>query len=464
MPKHILSFLLCLFITIISVFSVGATPYTQNEISSSIDKIISYEMSLVSASDEDEFISKLSENTDNADTQWLIISLSKYGYNTSLLSDSLQVSALKMYYDRAKTTDFQRMAIALTASDVDCENVGGKNFLADSTYNNATINKQGINAYAYALIALNAANVDESADCYIEEILKLQLSDGGFTLTGAYSDVDVTAICIQALAPYSNDNNQVSESIEKAINCLSKKQNPDGGYSSYGSKNCESTAQVISALVSLEIDPQSDSRFIKNDTSAIEVLLKYQNIDGGFSHIAGSKTNSMATVQALKALVDYNDFINTKNPTVKFSEDNDKLIISSDIKSKEKTSIISHEENTNEQSVKSEESEDISILATENSEESSQTLEEEIKTPEKIVDYDEVYISGESDKFVPIPTKAQSKLPQSYSDTSIFIISFIGLLLLFIVLLVIKLIITKKNGEKFSFNLIKRTDSEDEEA
>ena len=380
-----------------------------------------------------------------------------------MLSDSLQVSALKLYYDKAKATDFQRMAIALTASYVDCENVGGKNFLADSTYNNATINKQGINAYAYALIALNAANVDESADYYIEEILKLQLSDGGFTLTGAYSDVDVTAICIQALAPYSNDSNQVTESIEKAINCLSKKQNSDGGYSSYGSKNCESTAQVISALVSLEIDPQSDSRFIKNDTSAIDALLNYQNIDGGFSHIAGSKTNSMATVQALKALVDYNDFINTKNSTVTSSEDNDKSIISSDIKSKEKTSIISHEEKTNEQSVKGEESEDISILATENLEDSSQTVEEEIKTPENTVDYDEVYISDESDKFVPIPTKAQSKLPQSYSDTSIFIISFIGLLLLFVVLLVIKLIITKKNGEKFSLNLIKRSDSEDEE-
>ncbi len=463
MPKHILSFLFCLLITIISVFPVGATTYSQNEISLSIDKIISYEMNLVSASDKDEFMSKLSESTDNADTQWLIISLSKYGYNTSLLSDPLQVSALKLYYDKSKTTDFQRVAIAMTALGIDCENVGGKNFLADSTYNNATINKQGINAYAYALIALNAANIDESADYYIEEILKLQLADGGFALTGTYSDVDVTAICIQALAPYRNNNNKVHESIEKAINSLSKKQNSDGGYSSYGTKNCESTTQVISALVSMGIDPENDSRFIKNDASTIDALLQYQNTDGGFAHIRGNKSNSMATVQALKALVDYNDFLYSKKSKITSSENNHKPITSAETKSIENTFENVQDQLVDEQSVKNDEKHSVSIATTENLTESTQTVEEKLKLAENKATSDEVYISDNSDVFVPIPTKNVSKQPDSYTDTSVVIIAVAGLSTLFLILLIIKFVIAKKNGEKFSLNFIGRKDDDNED-
>ena len=463
MHKRILSFSVCILLIFLSILSVNAESYSKDEISSHIEKVISYKMELLSVNGNNEFISELSKNTDNADTQWFIISLSNYGYDVSLLSQPLQVSALKLYYDKAKATDFQRMSIALTACGINCKNVGGKNFLADSTYNNTSLSKQGINAYAYALLALNAAKIDESADYYIEEILNLQLVDGGFALAGTYSDVDVTAICIQALAAYRNDNNKVSESIEKAITCLSKKQNDDGSYSSYGTKNCESTAQVISALVSLEIDPQSDSRFIKNDVSTIDALLKYQNPDGGFAHILGYKSNSMATVQALKALVDYDEFLKNESMQINSSEEKDKSVVPTDAKSTENNSNDLQIHSVDEESTINEDEQSNFVSTTEKSVDSTQPVEKDLKSTEKISTSDEIYISDKSDMYTPIPTHETSNKAKIYSDESVFFIAIAGLSIIFIVLLVIKLVISKKNGEEFSLNFIGRNGEDDEE-
>lgn len=463
MYKRILSLFVCIVLTLLSIFSVSATSYSEDDISSYIEKVISYKKESLSADGNEEFISGLSENTDNADTQWLIISLSKYGYDVSSLSEPLQVSALKLYYDKAKATDFQRVAIALTACGADNENVGGKNFLGDGTYNNASLNNQGINAYAYALLALNAANADEYADFYIEEILKLQLEDGGFALAGSHADVDVTAICIQALAPYRNDDKRVYESIEKAIACLSEKQNPDGGYSSFGTQNCESIAQVISALVSSDIDPQIDSRFIKNDTSTIDALIKFQNPDGGFAHILGYRSNSMASVQALKAFVDYNDFLKKKSTQIISSEENDKSIVPTKTETIETTPNNLQTYSINEENTKNKDEKSDLVSATENSDNSTQAVEKDLKSTEKISTTDELYISEKADVYTPIPTQEVSKKTKVYSDESVFIIAIAGLSILFVVLLIIKVVISKKNGEKFSLNLLGRKGEDDED-
>lgn len=101
---------------------------------------------------------------------------------------------------------------------------------------------------------------------------------------GKSADTDVTAMCLQALAPYKSDST-VKESIDRALNVLSKKQNEKGGYSSFGTVNSESVSQVISALVALDIDVQSDSRFIKNGNTLVDNLMTFKNSDGGFSHI-----------------------------------------------------------------------------------------------------------------------------------------------------------------------------------
>src|SRR5699024_7764412 len=72
-------------------------------------------------------------------------------------------------------------------------------------------------------------------------------------------------------------------------------------------------AQVIVALTALGIDPLRDERFIKNDQTLLDGLLKYRKSDGGFIHsemydddnptAQPDESNPMASEQALYTLV-----------------------------------------------------------------------------------------------------------------------------------------------------------------
>lgn len=74
----------------------------------------------------------------------------------------------------------------------------------------------------------------------------------------------MTAMAIQALAPYNDDEHPtVKSAISTALKLLSGMQNDDGGFSSMGYRNCESAAQVVVALSALGLDANTDSRFVK---------------------------------------------------------------------------------------------------------------------------------------------------------------------------------------------------------
>ena len=127
----------------------------------------------------------------------------------------------------------------------------------------------------------------------IASIISKELSGGGFTLTGEVADPDITAMAIQSLAPYYNDEKtyeingksvSVREVIDRALEKLSELQTDDGDFLSWGTKNVESTDQVVVALCSLGIDPLSDSRFIKNGKTLLDGILLYRMPDGGFIH------------------------------------------------------------------------------------------------------------------------------------------------------------------------------------
>ena len=74
--------------------------------------------------------------------------------------------------------------------------------VADGTYNRGkttSLGRQGINGWIWGLIALDSKRYSVPADAYytrddiITEILSRQLPDGGFALSGAASDPDLTA-------------------------------------------------------------------------------------------------------------------------------------------------------------------------------------------------------------------------------------------------------------------------------
>ena len=309
MLKRITALLVCAVMMSLSVAVNAAGTYTKEDISKVIDGIISYKSATLKADDTAAFMQKLSATTDSSETQWYIISMSKYGKDVSAVKSSMIKSAEKLYKSKSKATDFQRTALALYACGLNPEDINGYNLLSDGAYNSENVNKQGINAYVYALLSLDCANAKVPSDAkydreyFIKKIIGLQLSDGGFTLMGKSADTDVTAMCIQALAPYKSDSS-VNEAIDRALSVLSKKQNDKGGYSSFGTVNSESVSQVISALVALGIDVQTDSRFIKNGNTLIDNLMSFKNSDGGFAHTENGKSNNIACYQALNSLVD----------------------------------------------------------------------------------------------------------------------------------------------------------------
>lgn len=174
---------------------------------------------------------------------------------------------------------------------------------------------------AYFLHVINAEDEKDAEKIALEKriinsVIKNQFDDGGWAVVGKHSDVDVTAMVLQALAHYKEDE-RVEESIQKGIDFLSKRQNENGTFSSLGTQNAESCAQVIMALCALDISPKTDERFTK-DTSAWEGLLLFGKEQGAFAHLENGYENEYATVQALGATVALDHFETNKGALFDF--------------------------------------------------------------------------------------------------------------------------------------------------
>ena len=222
-----------------------------------------------------------------------------------------------------KSTENARVIMALSSIGKDATSVGDWNLIAP--FNDFDwIKKQGINGPIFALIALDT-NDYETEDTTIRQqcidyILDAQFEDGGWALSGSAADPDVTAMALQALAPYASQS-EVSSAAEKAFATLSNIQNSDGKYASWGTVNVESCAQVIVACTAWGINPDTDSRFVKNNKSVIDaVLAHYSEEDAAFEHVIGSGANDIATDQACYALVAYNRFMKGKTSLYDMSD------------------------------------------------------------------------------------------------------------------------------------------------
>lgn len=302
------------------------------------DGIIAWKKSDVNAKSDENLINN--EYLSLAGTtpgDWYVIGLSRLGKEDNY-EGYLAVIAEKIKerytesgsLSAAKSTEWHRISLAVLAAGGDPENIGGENLIADGTYDRgktASLGRQGINGWIWGLITIDSMAYEIPDGAFysrtdiITEIISKELTDGGFTLTGDVADPDITAMAIQALAPYYNDENtyeingetvSVREVIDRATEKLSAMQTDDGDFLSWGTKNVESADQVVVALCSLGIDPLSDSRFIKNGKTLLDGILLYRMPDGGFIH---SKTydkgnpsslpdssNSMAGEQTLYAM------------------------------------------------------------------------------------------------------------------------------------------------------------------
>ena len=251
--------------------------------------------------------------------EWMTIGLTRSGrpvpagYYDNVVEYVKAMADANERLHRAKVTDNARVILALTAIGKDVTNVGGHNLLKGLD-NMAYVQKQGINGPIWTLIALDSHNYptmgDVTREKLIQVILDAQLSDGGWNLSGESADTDMTAMAIQALAPYYKTNETVKAAVDKALEALSALQRNDGGFGSWGTVNSESCAQVIVALTALGIDPATDSRFVKNGSTVLGALAGFYVDGGGFKHTADGERNGMATEQGYYALAAYFRFVN----------------------------------------------------------------------------------------------------------------------------------------------------------
>ena len=238
-------------------------------------------------------------------SDWLAIASGRAGLQRPDYLRDLESYVTSMYrenggLDRIKATEWHRITLAVLAQGGDPTAFGrdreGKpiDLVAEGTYNwsrSRSLGAQGLNGWIFALITLDSGGfaVPEGAaytrEDMIAAILAAQTEEGAFGLSAGTADVDITAMALQALAPYQEDA-ATAEAIRRGLAWLSGQQTENGDFVSWGDPNAESTAQVLIALCSLGLDPETDPRFIRNGRTFRDGLLSYRTREGLFRHTA----------------------------------------------------------------------------------------------------------------------------------------------------------------------------------
>ena len=225
---------------------------------------------------------------------------------------------------QTKHTEYSRVILALTSLGEDATKFKGSNGtvynlvepLFEKNGSTYRVSEQGNNGTAFALIALDSGNYYDNAtgttarNAWINSLLNAQISDGSWGIDADFpgSNVDMTAMVVQALAPYCSTNANVKDAVDKAVKWLSAEYQKTGDYGS-----SESAAQVIVALSALNIDAKIDSRFQHNGISVLSNFLSYADPNSkGFLHDKqpNSTVNQMASEQAAYTLVAYDRYVN----------------------------------------------------------------------------------------------------------------------------------------------------------
>ncbi len=230
--------------------------------------------------------------------------------------------------DKSKSTDNSRLIMALAAIGKDATSVGNWNLVEAYSANGINwIRKQGMNGTIWTLIALDCGGYETSnptirQQC-VDAIVNAQHNDGGWSLVTAKtqpSNVDITGMTLTALYPY-RDQPAVAEACEKAFTWLSESQLANGGFPYGQGETSESCVWAIVACTTWGINPDTDTRFIKNGNSAIDNLLTYYLEDEAkFEHGRGAGANAMATDQATYGLIAYDRLVKGKPSLYDYSD------------------------------------------------------------------------------------------------------------------------------------------------
>ena len=225
---------------------------------------------------------------------------------------------------QTKHTEYSRVILALTALGEDATKFTGSNGtvynlvepLFEKNGSTYRVSEQGNNGTAFALIALDSGNYYDNAtgttarNAWIKSLCDAQINNGAWGIDADFpgSNVDMTAMVVQALAPYCSTNATVKAAVDKAVEWLSVEYQKTGDYGS-----SESAAQVIVALSALGIDARTKADFQYKGISVLSNFLSYADPNSkGFLHDKqpNSTVNQMASEQAAYTLVAYDRYVN----------------------------------------------------------------------------------------------------------------------------------------------------------
>jgi hypothetical protein len=218
----------------------------------------------------------------------------------------------------AHGTDNARVIIALASLGIDATDFEGYD-LVSPLFDVNYAKYLGPNGTAFALLALNtkpydSAEANAAKTALVAELLNSQHNDGGWAAGAvtAASNIDYTAMALQALAPYYADN---KTKIDNAVTwLLSAKPGT--------SDKPESNAQRLVALATLKAVgafATSVKDVLENDLE--EIGNKAINDGtGGVKHANVSGYNDIATEQSAYALVAYNRYKTGATPLYDMSD------------------------------------------------------------------------------------------------------------------------------------------------
>lgn len=318
--------------------------YTREDIAWYMDGIVSWCAGRLGVSEDAMLSTRTAEYAAEGGLDWYALYMYRAGYESDYTAygSALEDAVSQKYQengglDRVRASEWHRTGLAATACGGDAlafgTNAAGEtiNLVADGVYDRGKtedLGAQGINGLTWGLLLLDSrgysvpAGAADTRETILTRILSAQSAERGFSLSGEGVSADLTAMTLQALAPYQNSphaftvtdkakgtavERTVSEAIELALGALSACQMENGGFGDDG-ESSESASQVIIALCALGIDPASDARFVKRGGSVLDALLRFAKPDGGFAHTlekGADSSNAMAGEQALGALTAY---------------------------------------------------------------------------------------------------------------------------------------------------------------
>ena len=285
--------------------------------------------------DENNYLSKVNDAINGISNKmlsrdlgdWEVLDLNKAGYTIPKQAKERINNDITKGAGKYSDTDCERMTLAALAAGLNPEGINGIN-LVEKIYNSK--NMTAINSQVFGLLALNAGDfkVPEEAKFSKNDLKKLVLDNRtpnkkGWTFFGENPDPDMTGMAISSLAPYYSTDEDVTDAVDNALNCLKEMQTENAGFISWGNENSNSLAMVIIALCDLGKDPTDPANgFVKGSNDPIKALLTYLTTTGdGFKYRLqdeADEENPMATEQGLRALVAYRNFKEKKGSVYNF--------------------------------------------------------------------------------------------------------------------------------------------------